>query len=258
MRGRGLEHLRRHDIEVVTGVLADEAERLNAGYVHHRSTGLPLLSLKLASSLDGRLGAPDGSSQWITGEVARRSVHARRAEVDAIIVGAGTILADDARLTARHPDAARQPARVVVDAAGRVPPEAAVFSRDARVVVASTARAPHEAHTAWKEAGAEVLVLSDAPSGVDLGELMRRLGDAGMLEVMCEGGAALATSLLREGLVDRLELHLGPVLLGEGGPCLGDLGVAGMGDALRFRLERVERAGDDVVVVLERERNGAS
>src|SRR5918992_4105882 len=137
VRGRGFAALARHGIEVTTGVLAAKAERTNAAYLHHARTGLPLISLKLASSLDGRLAARDGSARWITGPLTRARVHARRAEVDAVMVGAGTVLADDPQLTARgdavrSPSSAlagpgasspgaigeRQPTRVVVDATG--------------------------------------------------------------------------------------------------------------------------------------------
>jgi diaminohydroxyphosphoribosylaminopyrimidine deaminase/5-amino-6-(5-phosphoribosylamino)uracil reductase len=260
VRGRGFAALERRGVDVTTGVLAAEAGATNAPYLHHARTGLPLVSLKLATSLDGRLSAPDGSARWITGPEARARVHARRAEVDAVVVGAGTIVADDPLLTARG-DASRagvQPARVVVDALGRVSPEARVFARGTDVIVATTDRCPHERQTAWKETGAEVAVFPEGPGGVDLGALLRWLGERPMLDVMCEGGARLATSLLSQDLVDRLEVHLGPVLLGRGGASLGDLGVATMADARRWQLVEVERNGDDAVMVLEAECSPAS
>ena len=249
--GRGLDYLRSWGVDVVTGVLEREARRLNAPYLLHRKTGRSFLSLKLALSLDGRLAASDGSARWITGREARARVHRRRSEVDAVMVGAGTVLADDPRLDARHNHGARQPARLVVDATGAVPPTAAIFSGDARVIVATTDRCPHEVQTSWKETGAEVQVLPESPAGVDLGSLLARLGAAGIVEVLCEGGARLATSLLRARLVDRLELYLAPLLLGSGGPALGDLGVDGIGDARRWELAAAERVGDDVALVLE-------
>jgi diaminohydroxyphosphoribosylaminopyrimidine deaminase/5-amino-6-(5-phosphoribosylamino)uracil reductase len=251
VRGRGLAHLRSRGVEVCVGVLAGEAERVNRAYLHHARFRRPLLTLKLALSLDGRMAASDGSARWITGDPAPRRVPRRRAEVDAVMVGAGTVLADDPQLTARA-GASRQPGRVIVDGRGRVPPGARVFAPGAEVIVATTDRCPHDLQTAWKEAGAEVAVLPEAGGGVDLTALLGWLGERPLLELLCEGGPRLATSLLVAELVDRLELHYGPVLLGDGGPSVGDLGVTTMAGARRWRCVEVARRGDDAIVVLER------
>lgn len=246
--GRGFELLERAGVEVTVGVGERAARLLNAPYLHHVTTGAAFVSLKLALTLDGRLAAADGSARWITGDEARAHVHRRRLEADAVMVGAGTVLADDPRLTCRLAGAARQPARVVVDGRGVVPPQAAVFDDDgAEVVVATSAAAPHEVTTAWKEAGAEVLVLPGHGGRVDLGELVRALGARGFLEVLCEGGARLASGLLAAGLAGRLELHHGAVLAG-GGPALS-LDVPTLAEAPRFELAELSRAGDDVIAV---------
>lgn len=250
--GTGIDVLRSAGIEVVTGVLAAEAERLNRAYLHHRRTGRSFVSLKLALTLDGRMTAADGSSQWITGPEARRVVHARRLEADAVLVGAGTVLADDPRLTVRDVPAARQPLRVVADASGRVPPTAALFGEPGAVLVATTGAAPHETQIAWKEAGAEVLVLPEGERGVDLAALVETLGFRGVVEILCEGGPRLASSLIAGGLAGRLELHYGPVLTG-GGRSIDDLGITTMAHALRYVTEDVTRAGNDLLVTLVRE-----
>jgi diaminohydroxyphosphoribosylaminopyrimidine deaminase/5-amino-6-(5-phosphoribosylamino)uracil reductase len=251
--GRGIEELRAAGIEVTTNVVAEEARALNAPYIHHRTTGRPLVTVKLALSIDGRLAAVDGSSQWISGEPARREVHMRRREVDAVMVGSGSVITDDPRLTVRDVPTTRQPARVVVDARGRVDPSAAIFG-DGESLIATTDAAPHERQVAWKEAGAEVLVLpAGASGGVDLRRLMTRLGQRGWLEVYCEGGAQLATSLVRDDLVDRLEIHHGPVVLGAGGPSIGDVGVHTIAAARRWHTVDTYRLGDDVVVRWERD-----
>jgi diaminohydroxyphosphoribosylaminopyrimidine deaminase / 5-amino-6-(5-phosphoribosylamino)uracil reductase len=250
MRGEGLRQLEAHGIEVVTGVLADEAAELNAAYVHQRSTGRVYLRLKLALTLDGRLAAPDRSARWVTGGKARARVHDRRASADAVMVGAGTVAADNPRLTARSGSIIRRPVRVIIDSSGSTPPEARVFDPGAEVIVATTARCPHETQTAWKEKGAEVLELGESPGGVDLGALLRSLSERGWLEVLCEGGARLATSLLAGGHVDRLELHYGPLLAGRGGPDLGDLGITTLRDAPRWEVAAMERAGDDMLLSL--------
>ncbi|HYP22907.1 MAG TPA: bifunctional diaminohydroxyphosphoribosylaminopyrimidine deaminase/5-amino-6-(5-phosphoribosylamino)uracil reductase RibD, partial [Actinomycetota bacterium] len=197
--GSGFEVLRAAGIDVEVGLLRDRAERLNRAYLHHRRTGRAFVSLKLALTLDGRMTAADGSSQWITGPEARRIVHARRVECDAVMVGAGTVLADDPQLTARDVPAPRQPLRVIVDAAGRVPASAAALGDGS--VVATTAAAPHETQIAWKETGAEVLVLPEESGGVDLGALLDALGSRNVVEVLCEGGPRLASSLVRDDLV---------------------------------------------------------
>jgi diaminohydroxyphosphoribosylaminopyrimidine deaminase/5-amino-6-(5-phosphoribosylamino)uracil reductase len=139
---------------------------------------------------------------------------------------------------------------VIVDSRGSVGPGAAIFASEGEVILATTDAASHELQTAWKEAGAEVLVLP-AAEGVDLDALVAEFARRGWLEVYCEGGARLATALVRRGLVDRLELHHGAALTG-GGPVLGDLGVGTMSDALRFSLVDTVRAGDDVITTYVR------
>lgn len=251
VRGRGIEALRAAGIEVEVGVLEDEVRGLLGPYLHHRRTHRPWVTLKLALSIDGRLGAPDGSSRWITQAGARAEVHRRRLAADAVMIGSGTALADDPRLDVRAVPASRQPARVVVDGGGRLPHDAALFAAG-EVIVATTERSSHEARMGWKEAGAEVEVLPSGDGGVDLEALLDSLGRRGWLEVYCEGGARLATSLLRADLVNRLEIHRGAVVLGSGAVGLGDVGVATLPDARRWRLVDLERREDDVVTRYER------
>lgn len=248
--GRGIQILRAAGIDVHVGVLREEAQDLNAAYLHHRITGLPFVTLKLALTIDGRLAARDGSSRWISDPEARRVVHRRRAEVDGILVGVGTILADDPALNAREVPVETQPLRVIVDDTGRTPPMARIFRSGEGVVVATT-EAAHETQTAWKEAGAEVVVLPRGKGGVDLGRLLEVLGRKGLTSVMCEGGAALASSLLREDLVQRLEIHRGAVLVGSG-PMISDLGVRSMDEAPRFLLNDNSSAGNTAISIYER------
>jgi diaminohydroxyphosphoribosylaminopyrimidine deaminase / 5-amino-6-(5-phosphoribosylamino)uracil reductase len=251
--GRGLAALRAAGVEVVVGVLEDAARRLNLPFIHHRESGRPLVVLKLALTLDGHLAAPDGSSRWITSARTRVLVHEERALSDAILVGAGTIEQDDPSLTVRHVETPRQPARVIVDGRGRVSASAAVFKSisDAPVIVATTHASSHEIQTSWKEAGAEVLVVEGSGEGVDLDRLLRELGARDILQVLCEGGAKLATSLLKDDLVDRLKLHYGSKMTG-GGPSIGDLGIASMEDAHAWRMTEMTRVEDDLLVTLER------
>ena len=250
--GRGFEYLRSHGVRVDAGVAAREAEDMNVAYLHQRRTGTPLVTVKLALTLDGRLAAPDGSSVWITGDEARAVVHRRRQEVDAVMVGAGTVATDDPSLTVRDVPAGRQPARVIVDSKGRVDTGSSVFAPGAEVIVATTDASPHDRHVAWKEAGAEVLVLPRRDGGVDLDALLEELSRRSWLEIMCEGGGELATSLLRHDLVQRLEIYHGAVLAGRGGPDIGALGIDSLTRAPRFRLVTHQRLGDDLRAIYAR------
>lgn len=252
--GRGFSRLRDAGIEVTTGVCADAARLQNRAYLHQRLTKRPLVTLKLAMSLDGKIAASDGTSRWITGEAARRRVHQRRLEADGVLVGAGTVINDDPSLTVRDLPASRQPVRVICDATGRVPAVSRVFGHGETIVM-TTVSADHLQKTRWKEAGAEVIVVPRAQGGgVDLAAVIENLGARGWLEVYCEGGGRLATSLLSEDLVDVLEANYGPILIGGKGVGVGDLGVTTIAEASHWRTVDVSRMGEDIVAVLERDR----
>ena len=250
--GRGFARLRAAGIGITDGVLADEAHRLNAAFERHVTTGLPFVTLKSASSLDGKTAARDRSSKWITGEPARADVQRLRVDADAIVVGAGTVLADDPSLTVRDPAyAGSPPLRVVVDAAGRVPADAAVFHGPAPTLVATTAHARRGAVEAWGATGAEVVAFDDDGSGgVALPELLGHLGKRDVQGLIVEGGATLAWSFVSDGLVDRVVLYLAPKLVGgaEAPGVLAGRGFAPIGAALDLRIASVRRIGDDVRV----------
>ncbi|MEM9563234.1 MAG: bifunctional diaminohydroxyphosphoribosylaminopyrimidine deaminase/5-amino-6-(5-phosphoribosylamino)uracil reductase RibD, partial [Actinomycetota bacterium] len=225
--GRGLAALERAGIEVVVGPGAEAVETQLAPYLTQRRTGRPLVVLKLAATLDGRVAAADGSSQWITGPEARADAHRLRAESDAIVVGAGTVRADDPRLTVRgvtapDGDPPREPLRVVL---GRAPDGAAI-------------------HPCLELAGDEADVLD---------ELGRR-GD--VLQVMIEGGANVAARFHRSGLVDRYVLYLAPALLGgdDGRPLFDGPGAPTIGELWRGRLVDVRPVGGDLRLELTAER----
>ena len=250
--GSGIDYLRAHGVEVDVGIRADEASALNDAYIHHRLTGRPLVTLKLALSVDGKMAASDGSSRWITGEESRRHVHGRRAASDGVMVGAGTVVTDDPQLTARDATSTRQPVRVVVDATGQVPTTRRIFD-GGEAIVMTTISCQHAIKTQWKEAGAEVVELAhNSAGGVDLHAVVENLAARGWLEVYCEGGAALATSLLRDDLVDRLDLYYAPILVGGDGIGIGALGVDTIGRAHRWTTMRTTRLGPDTLVTLAR------
>jgi diaminohydroxyphosphoribosylaminopyrimidine deaminase/5-amino-6-(5-phosphoribosylamino)uracil reductase len=249
--GRGLRMLRDAGLRVDDGILAGDAQRLNAAYLKHVRTGFPFVTWKAAASLDGKVATRDGSSRWITGEDARADVHRLRAWADAIVVGAGTALSDDPELTVREPGyRGRPPIRVVVDSAGRVPPTGDVFDGQAPTLVATTDRASARTRQGWREAGAEVLVIETDAGRVSLPALFADLGKREVQAVLIEGGPTLAWSAIDDDLVDRLVLYLAPRLIGgaDAPTVLEGRGFAPVAAALPLVVHSVERVGQDIRV----------
>ncbi len=251
--GRGIETLRRHGIPVEMGLLEAEARRLNAPFFRWVTTGLPFVTLKMASTLDGRIAQRDGRSRWITSELARRAAHRLRSVSDAVLVGANTALADDPLLMptlVRRPP--RIPIRVVVDEAARLPLDSRLVrtAREVPTVLACTDNAPEERLASLREQGVEVLILPEHEGGVSLPDLMRSLGQRPCQNVLVEGGATLAASLVRAGLVDRLLVFYAPLALGdpEALPLFGDMGHRTLSEAPRFALRSARRVGPDLLV----------
>jgi diaminohydroxyphosphoribosylaminopyrimidine deaminase/5-amino-6-(5-phosphoribosylamino)uracil reductase len=253
VNGRGVRQLREAGIEVVVGVLADSAHRLNEAFDKHITCGLPFVTLKLASSLDGKAAASDGTSKWITGEQARADVQRLRAGADAVIVGAGTAVADDPVLTVRDRRFAdaRPPLRVVVDSGGRVPATGKLFDPTAPTLVATTDRAGRDTVLGWRDAGAEVLVLdTDVQGCVSLVHLAAELGKREVQSILVEGGPTIAWSFVRDGMVDKVVLFLAPRLVGGVGAPSAVMGggFAPIASARRLELSSIERVGDDLRV----------
>ncbi|MDX1531375.1 MAG: bifunctional diaminohydroxyphosphoribosylaminopyrimidine deaminase/5-amino-6-(5-phosphoribosylamino)uracil reductase RibD, partial [Rhodothermales bacterium] len=253
--GQGLARLRERGVAVTVGVEEHAARRLNEAFVHHVRTGRPLVTLKTAQTLDGRVATRTGDSRWVTGEPARALVHRWRAELDGVLVGRGTALHDDPRLTVRHVEG-RQPARVVLDRPGTLPPTLRLFT-DAHasktVAVVGESAAPAYAD-AVQERGGTVLRLPERGGRLDLGVVLDALG-AGvgphrpMQSLLVEAGPGLATALLRQDHADRLFAFVAPKVLGEGLPAVGDLGTERMAEALRFAEHRWEPVGEDLLFV---------
>lgn len=248
--GAGLAHLREHGVAVVSGVRTDDAAVSLAPYLHHRRTGRAWCLLKLATSLDGKIAAADGTSQWLTGRDARADVHRLRAESQAVVVGSGTALADAPSLTVRDaPAPLHPPLRVLLDARGRVPAGGPLFDPAlAPTLVATTEQAPASTHDAWHAAGAKVEVLPVGPDGgVDLNSLLALLGARDVLQALVEGGGTLAGAALDAGVVDRLVVYVAPLVLGERGRAgFATAGPDTVGDATRWRLVTSARLGDDL------------
>ena len=214
----------------------------------------PRVTIHYAQTLDGRIAARDGSSRWISSERSLRFAHRLRSEHDAVMVGVGTVLADDPRLTVRLVEGS-SPLRVIVDSALRIPLEArVVVDGAADTLVATTARAPAERAAALRERGVDVqLTIADAHGRVDLHELLAQLADRGVSSVLIEGGRELITSALRERIVDRLVVCIAPKILGRGIDAIGDLDLL-LEDAIELVGAEVRRLGPDLILdaVLER------
>ncbi|MCZ4353103.1 bifunctional diaminohydroxyphosphoribosylaminopyrimidine deaminase/5-amino-6-(5-phosphoribosylamino)uracil reductase RibD [Roseovarius aestuarii] len=248
--GRGLSGLRAAGIEVREGVLQAEVSRDLAGFFSRITTGRPEILLKLATSFDGRIATASGQSKWITGPDARRVVHAMRATHDAVMVGAGTARADDPMLNVRDMGVCRQPVRVVVSRRLDLPllSQLARTAREVPVWLIHGTDADAALVDAWTGLGAHLIPVGVTGGQLDLNAGMRALGAAGLTRVFCEGGGALAASLLRAGLVDRLaQFSAGLALGAEGRPCLGPLGVEALEGAPRFTLDEVRAVGADMM-----------
>lgn len=248
--GRGFEMLRAAGIAVTTGVGAEVAERDHAGFLHRLQTGRPQVTLKLATSFDGRIATATGESQWITGPAARAWVHAARGRSDAVMVGAGTARADDPALTVRGLGARRQPVRVVISRLLDLPlmGQLARTAREVPVWVCHGPDAPAETRAAWEGLGAKLLPCRLAGRQLDPVSVIEALGAEGLTRVFCEGGGALAATLLGAGLVDELVGFTAGLTLGaEGRPGLGALGVDALSEAPRFELVETRPVGPDVL-----------
>nr|WP_263965915.1 bifunctional diaminohydroxyphosphoribosylaminopyrimidine deaminase/5-amino-6-(5-phosphoribosylamino)uracil reductase RibD [Roseomonas sp. SXEYE001]MCV4206865.1 bifunctional diaminohydroxyphosphoribosylaminopyrimidine deaminase/5-amino-6-(5-phosphoribosylamino)uracil reductase RibD [Roseomonas sp. SXEYE001] len=245
--GVGLQRLRDAGITVDVGVLEEEARRVNAGFIKRFACRLPMVTLKLATTLDGRIATRTGESQWITGPEARRLAHALRGSHDAVMAGSGTLLADDPELTCRLPGYAPMPTvRVIADARLRTPPGARLFNSEAPVWIATRPGHDPAALAALEQRGAALLdVPAASGGGLEPEALLRILAARGITRLMVEGGAVLGASLLRAGLVDRLAWFAAPSLMGgDGLSGLESLGVECLDQMPRLRVTGRRPAGE--------------
>lgn len=247
--GRGHAMLRAAGIALSEDVLAGPARRLNAGFLKRVAKGLPLVTLKLATSLDGRIATAAGQSRWISGPDARRAVHALRLSHDAVLVGSGTARADDPDLRARDLGATHQPLRIVIDSRLSHSPESRLgrSAAESPVWVVHTRAAAPAARAAWQARGATLIEVAATGAGqVKLTEALRHLATRGLTRILCEGGGTIAAALLRHNLVDTL-IHVtaGRVIGADGIAAIAPLGVVQLADAPDFALSDVRRVGSD-------------
>ncbi len=248
--GQGFEMLRQAGIAVETGLCADQAAWDHAGFFLRTEQGRPFVTLKLANSFDGRIATATGHSQWITGPQARRAVHAMRARHDAVLVGAGTARADDPSLTVRDMGVTHQPVRVVASRHLDLPlmGHLARTANDIPVWLCHGPGADRDRVTAWQGLGARLIPCKGQGMQLDAADMLQHLGQAGLTRVFCEGGGALAATLLAEDLVDELVGFTAGLTIGaEGLPAIGALGLNRLDEAPRFVLHDTRQIGADVM-----------
>lgn len=257
VKGKGITRLRRAGLSVTTGVARREAQELNRAFAYWIKTKRPYVTLKAGMTLDGRIATASGESKWITSHQSRQEVHRLRSNVDAVLVGIGTVLSDDPAMTARTGPrfkalARQQPLRVVVDSALRIPVNATILTQQekAKTLVATTRSAPASGLAALKRKGIETVTLPDVRGRVDLTALLRHLGQRGITSLLVEGGSEINAAILKAKLVQHVRLYIAPAFLG-GRNATGVVGGESplrLAQMMKLKLVRTRSAGGDVVV----------
>lgn len=251
--GKGNKRMREAGLEVIVGLLENEARKLNESWIHFVKTGLPFVTVKMGQSLDGYIALPGGESQWITGEMAREQVHRMRAGSDAVLVGTRTALHDNPSLTVRHGIEGQNPLRVILDRHLELPADLNVFTdelRESTIVLVGEDVLDHPRAHELRDAGVrmEGIEVEGNPENLQLERVIRRLGNLKITSILVEGGAAVVDTMLAENLVDKLVIFIGPKLLGHGIKSFQRLATDRLEDACTVNIHRVEMVGEDVMV----------
>jgi diaminohydroxyphosphoribosylaminopyrimidine deaminase/5-amino-6-(5-phosphoribosylamino)uracil reductase len=250
--GNGFEKLRQAGIRVDVGLLEPEARKLNEAFIHFHTTGLPHITLKVAATLDGKIATRTGESKWITGDKARLFVHILRGQSSAIMVGVGTVIADDPSLRCRLPRVPRQPLRVVLDPTLRIPHNCQLVNSacDIPTLVVHGKGADPAHIDILQSKNVELLAVELSESGLDLYSLFAELARRQIVSVLVEGGSYTSSTLLRGGFVDRLLWFIAPKLLGgqESIGAVGGLSPEWINDALALDQLQARRFGDDLLL----------
>ncbi len=253
--GKGLKLLEEAGVKTYVGQYEEKAREINEGYIKYITTGMPFVIAKFAMSLDGKIATQSGDSKWISGDEARNFVHYLRHIVDAIMVGANTVVADDPQLSARGCSgkggkAKQQPLRVIVDGKGRTPLSARLFEEPGKTLIAVAK--PFDAKKAedFRRAGAEVVELPAKHGVIDLADLLSLLGKRQITSVLVEGGNKLFGSLFDSNLVDKILAFISPIIIGGEGAksAVGGNGVRRVAEALRLNRVRISEFGDDILI----------
>lgn len=247
--GKGLAELQTAGVTTGVGILEDQARKLNEVFIKHTTTRLPFVTLKFAMTLDGKIATRTGDSKWISCDKSRRIVHGVRSRVDAVMVGVGTLLADDPELSARQ-GRVSYPTRVVVDSKALAPADAKMFSLPGETIIATTQSAPEDRIVKLKQAGARILIIEEDAGRVSLPSLMRALGETGVTSILLEGGGRIAASALSSGVVDKVIVFIAPKIIGgaEARTPVEGLGVAMMAEAFALERLKVRNIGCDIMI----------
>lgn len=256
VNGKGIKKLREAGTEVDVGLMEDEARRLNEFFLHYNDYNLPFVTLKIAQTLDGYIAAPDGDSQWISGDKARKKVHEWRSRYDAVMVGRNTALLDNPRLTVRHVDG-RQPRRIVIDGKLDLPKELNLFTDQYEektiILTHNKEKFENEADPMLSMLQSDyfrgsTLLVPEKDGHTDLNEAFKKLAaEHKITSILVEAGQNLATALLRERLVDKLACFVAPKLLGGGTRSVMGMGIQRMNEILSFRKSNWEQIGEDML-----------
>ena len=250
VNGKSVKILNENGIETRVGVLEEECRELNEAHFKYMTTGLPLVTLKFAQTLDGRIATASGDSRWISSEDFQKLAHRLRAVNDAVLVGINTVLADDPQLTVRLVRG-RNPTRVILDSRLRTPPKSKIVRTCdvAPVIIATTEQADTQKASQLRGLGVEVLeVQTSVSGGIDLKHLLQALGKRNISSLLVEGGAKVITSFLHQKLADRVVVALAPKILGKGIDAVGELDIIRISQALKLTFKKISRAGDDIVI----------
>ncbi len=251
--GKGIKELKDAGIQVSVGLLEKECRRINEVYLKYITTGMPFVLLKVAMSLDGKIATHTKESKWITGKPSREMVHQLRDEVDAVMVGIGTVLHDDPNLTVDlKKKRVSDPIRIIVDSSLRIPLDANVLKSVSKsgAIIAATKRADDKKMSALKEKRIDVLIIEGNEQRVNLMKLMEELGKREITSIMIEGGSELNSSAIEEGIVDKIIFFIAPRIIGgkDGISSVGGRGIVKLEDSLNIRDVHVDRIGSDIVV----------
>lgn len=248
--GQGIARLRDAGIEVIEGVMAAEAAKMNEVFIKWISTKKPFVVLKSAMSLDGKIAAHTGHSQWITGSKAREVVHQLRDRYDGILVGIGTVLADNPSLTTRLEIPGKNPLRIIVDSKARIPLDAEVITDGLPTVIAVTSEASQGKLDSLRACGITIITTEAKGGRVDLQQLFNILGEQGITSILVEGGASINASVIDENLVDKIKWFIAPKIIGgESAPGpVGGIGIADVNHAALFEEIKMESIGEDILI----------
>jgi diaminohydroxyphosphoribosylaminopyrimidine deaminase/5-amino-6-(5-phosphoribosylamino)uracil reductase len=250
VKGKGVETLKRAGLEVEVGILERECRKLNEAFSKYILEKQPFIILKVAATLDGKIATRNGDSKWISGEASRHLVHQLRDQVDGVLVGIGTVLKDDPKLTARI-SKGRDPYRIVLDSRLRIPEEAKVIGASpSKTIIVSTEIAPKDKTKKLEKKGAQVLLLDSKEGKINLKSCLSKLGEIGMMSVMVEGGSQVNGSFLDEALIDKLLLFLSPKMMGDP-QALGIFGgkeISTVQEVTTLKEMKTRRVGEDILL----------